>query len=172
MIRILVTGSREWADISALAQALRWAISACGAHLVGTNDDGAPRFPWHQVTVVHGAARGADRVAECIATGWDCAVERYPVRRCDWETCGPDCDPGHRRRGFRGSTYCPAAATRRNQRLVDLGADVCLGFPLGLHWSGTRDCMQRAERAGIRVVDWPRHGADLLAQRLMKGQLR
>jgi CDGSH-type Zn-finger protein len=156
-LRILVTGFREWADIIAVAQAMRWALSEYGAALVRTGDYGAPCSSWGQVGVVHGATRGADTLADRIATGWGIRVERHPVRRCDWESCTPHCDPAHRRKGFRGSTYCPAAANHRNQRMVDLGADVCLAFPSPAAWSGTRDCMQRAERAGIRVVDWPRH---------------
>ena len=44
--------------------------------------------------------------------------------------------------------------------MVDLGADVCLAFPLG-ESRGTRDCMRRASEAGIPVIDYDpaaRHG--------------
>jgi hypothetical protein len=43
-LRILATGSREWADIIAVAQALRWALSEYGAHLVRTDDNGRLLF--------------------------------------------------------------------------------------------------------------------------------
>lgn len=48
------------------------------------------------------------------------------------------------------STHGKAAGPKRNQAMVDLGADICLAFPLG-DSRGTRDCMRRAEAAGIPV---------------------
>ena len=47
-----------------------------------------------------------------------------------------------------------SAGPIRNQRMVDLRpvANVCVGAPLGKS-PGTRDCMARARKAGIRVVD-------------------
>jgi hypothetical protein len=144
-LRILITGSRDWRDKRAIADALRWAITTR-----------QPRPTKHQVTIVHGAARGADTLAGEIAASWGVHVEDYPVTRADWDApCTPQCQPGHRRARRDGSTFCPSAGNRRNQRMVDLGADVCLGFPKDAEWSGTRDCMSRAAKAGIRVVDWP-----------------
>lgn len=48
-----------------------------------------------------------------------------------------------------------AAGNFRNQRMVSLGANVCVGAPLGgsKDSPGTRDCMARARRAGIPVID-------------------
>jgi hypothetical protein len=34
--------------------------------------------------------------------------------------------------------------------MVDLGAYICLAFPIG-ESPGTRDCIERAEKAGIRL---------------------
>lgn len=79
--------------------------------------------------VVHGGARGADYLAGMAAQALDVPVE---VHKADWENEGK------------------AAGILRNRRMVDLGADVCLAFPIG-ESRGTRDCMYRAERAGIPV---------------------
>jgi hypothetical protein len=46
-----------------------------------------------------------------------------------------------------------AAGPIRNQVMVDRGARECLAFPIGTEWSGTRDCMERAELAKIPVDD-------------------
>lgn len=168
MIRILITGSRTWTDKSAITTALLWAI---GEHteLVVTGPDG-PRMQWREVTVVHGAARGADTLAGRIAAAWGMRVEEHEVTALDWVTCRPGCDPYHRRLRRDGSEYCPTAANQRNTRMVALGADLCLGFPTGTGWSGTKDCMTKAVRAGIRVVDWPAEGATLSSERKVTGR--
>lgn len=137
MIRILVTGSRVWEDAGLLTAALS---EAAEGH--------------HPVTLVSGACpTGADRIAEVYASmcGW--TVERH---RADWNgPCRVMCKPGHRRAGPNGE-YCPAAGNYRNQAMVDLGADILVAAPLDSAPGGspgTRDCMDRARRAGIRVVD-------------------
>lgn len=48
--------------------------------------------------------------------------------------------------------YGRPAGPIRNQKMVDLGAALCLAFPYGKS-DGTRDCMHRAKLAGIRVID-------------------
>lgn len=60
---------------------------------------------------------------------WGLPVEAHPA---DWRSCGR------------------AAGLIRNQRMVDLGADLCLAFPLG-ESRGTWDCVARARKAGIEV---------------------
>lgn len=81
------------------------------------------------VVVVHGNALGADRLADRAARALGLKTEPHPAR---WRTEGR------------------AAGPFRNQRMVDLGADVMLAFPLG-ESRGTRDAMARAEAAGIPV---------------------
>jgi hypothetical protein len=116
-LRILITGSRDWIDRDAIRAALVQAGRTAGVHPQGT-------------TVVHGGARGADRIAGEIAREFGCTVEIHPA---DWDGLGK------------------AAGHRRNAEMVNAGADVCLAFPLG-ESRGTRGCMQLAEAAGIPVV--------------------
>jgi len=89
-------------------------------------DKAAPIDPVDRIVVVHGGARGTDLVAHYWATKWGWITEAHPA--------GSD----------------PKA---RNQRMVDLGADVCLAF--ATRWaSGTGHCARAARRAGIRTVDY------------------
>lgn len=111
MIRVLVTGSREWTDRAAVFRALEHAWCAYG-----------------QPTVVHGAAEGADEIAQEWADLRGVGYEAHPAR-------------DH------------ATPRDRNQYMVDLGAGLCLAF--ALRWaSGTGMCARMARRAGIRVVDY------------------
>ena len=125
-LRILVTGSRSWTDKRAVADGLTAVIGECGAHLIHGDP---PALDWHRVTVVHGDAAGADRIADRIARAWGMTVEAHPA---DW------------------SRHGRSAGHQRNAEMVRLGADVCLAFPLG-ESRGTRGCMQLAEKAGIPV---------------------
>lgn len=78
--------------------------------------------------LVHGAGAGADVIAASTWRSWGCPVEAHPA---DWST-------------GRG------AGPVRNQLMVDLGADLCIAFPLAGS-SGTYDCVRRAADAGIPV---------------------
>lgn len=98
------------------------------------------------VVVVHGAAPGADIIAGNVATQLGFDVESYPAK---WERpCDQSCY--HPPRMKNGKPYCPVAGHIRNQYMVDLGADVCLAFPM-LGSRGTWDCVRRAKKAGIPV---------------------
>lgn len=115
-LRILVTGPRAWTDRAAILQALDLAAVEAGV---------AP----DRVTVVHGAARGADRLAESAARELGMRTEAHPAA---WRQ------------------YGRAAGAIRNYAMVGLGADLCLSWPLGAS-TGTRDCMSRCREAGIPV---------------------
>jgi YspA, cpYpsA-related SLOG family len=98
----------------------------CGA----INDAASRGYP---VTIVAGGAKGADKMAEQWAQ-WVQQVT-LEVHLPDWNTVG-------RSAGF-----------RRNQAMVDLGADVCLAF--ALTWdSGTGHCARAARKAGIETIDY------------------
>jgi hypothetical protein len=86
--------------------------------------------PIAYTTVVHGhCPTGADACADLIAPMMGFNVERHPA---DWKR------------------YGKPAGHIRNAEMVDLGADICIAFPLG-ESPGTRGCMRLAEKAGIRV---------------------
>lgn len=121
--RILVTGWRAWPREAAYVvhQTLFDAVRA------------DPEFG-RQVVVVDGECPygGVDEYAHewACAHVTHCASERHPAQ---WKQLGK------------------AAGMARNQLMVDLGADVCLGFP-GPSSRGTVHCMERARAAGIPVV--------------------
>jgi 3-keto-L-gulonate-6-phosphate decarboxylase len=85
---------------------------------------------WNEVTVVHGGAKGADTIAAELATGFGMKVEAHLA---DWQA------------------YHRAAGPLRNQKMVDLGADICLAF-LMPDSKGTADCISKAEKAGIPII--------------------
>jgi len=136
--RILVTGSRSWKDTEKLHAALD-AVALAALDTVASS-----------VVLVLGGALGADTTAHLWAAdrkrqGW--RIERpevHPVSGAEW----------------RKSSY---AGNLRNQRMVDLGADVCVAAvnpcekpkcrkpkPHGTH--GSTDCVERCEAYGIRVI--------------------
>jgi len=81
------------------------------------------------IRLISGGARGADAYAEYAAEGLGWDIELHPA---DWATHGR------------------AAGGIRNQRMVDLGANICIAFP-DPDSVGTWDCVKRAVAAGIRV---------------------
>lgn len=80
-------------------------------------------------TIVHGAARGADRIAEQEAQKLGLLVEAHPA---DWKQHGKRAGP------------------IRNQEMAWLGADLCIAFWDGRS-TGTADMMRRAAKSGIPV---------------------
>lgn len=140
-LRILVTGSRDWDDYSAVAESLDDVI---GEAIARTSDADIL-----EITVVHGACpTGADKIAAgyCEDLAWwhDNAGRtlRHEPRDADWKKHGKP------------------AGFIRNAEMVNLGADVCLAFiapcvkescrepqPHGSH--GARHCADLAENAGI-----------------------
>jgi len=131
--RILVTGSRDWADENLIAGALLHETSRVPAS--------------RGIVVVHGGARGADTMAHRVAVHYEWQVERHPA---DWGAPCGKCNPRHRIAGKDGNTYCPLAGHRRNQAMVDLGADVMLAF-IKDRSRGATHCADAATRAGIPV---------------------
>ncbi len=84
------------------------------------------------VVVVHGGARGADYLAGRVADELKLDVEVY---KADW------------------NTYGKAAGFVRNDKMVKLGADVCLAF-IKNNSAGATMCADLAEKAGIPVKTW------------------
>lgn len=134
--RILITGSRSWPDPQMLADAL----------MDAWHD--ATQLGYQRIVTVHGGADGADTLARLWAEGHGLEHEQY---NADWSgPCPADCPPGHRRQRARSGDYCPTAGHRRNQHMVDQGADLCIAFHHN-NSTGTADCMRRAAAAGIPV---------------------
>ncbi len=127
--RVLVTGSRSWRYPATIRRVLET--------IAATSPD---------LTVVHGGAPGADRMAGDYARdrGWN--VE---VHHADWSTCDPGCKPSHRRVGKRGE-YCPTAGHRRNAAMVATQPAIVLAFWRD-HSSGTKQCLDLAKQAGLPI---------------------
>lgn len=86
--------------------------------------------PKEETVIVHGACpKGADAMADQIAKDWEANIEAHPA---DWNTHG-------RSAGF-----------KRNQHMVDLGADVLLAF-IHNNSKGATHTVNLAEKAGIPV---------------------
>ena len=85
-------------------------------------EDGRP-------TIVHGAARGADMMADRAAEALHFTTERYPA---DWA--------GHGKR----------AGVIRNEQMLDTGVDLVIAFWDG-HSRGTQHAIESAKRRGILV---------------------
>jgi hypothetical protein len=96
----------------------------------------AVRSQFGQDTViVHGGAKGADTLAADCADELGLKTEAWPA---DWKTHGRSAGP------------------KRNQAMVNAGADMCIAFLVeGQPCNGTRDCARRARLARIQTVYLP-----------------
>ena len=113
-MRVLVCGDREWTHETTIRRRLQQ----------------LPR----DATIVHGAARGVDRLAAVIARrlGWSAEqIEAFPA---EWDRLGTSAGP------------------RRNQAMLNSGIDLVLAFHNDLTQSkGTADMVRRAQAAGVPV---------------------
>jgi len=131
--RILVTGSRRWDRPDRIEQVLKTVRE---------------QEAFADATLVHGGARGVDQMA---AAAWIALGGVAVPVRARWSQCRRDCPPNHLKQGGNGRWYCPTAGHRRNHRMVDGGADLCLAFSRD-NSAGTNDCVRRAQAAGIPVL--------------------
>jgi len=115
VVRVMVTGSRHWTDASVIKETL---VSIQGER------------PARAMTLVHGAAPGADTIAAHLADHLGWTVESFPA---EWDRYGRRAGPV------------------RNQLMVDHGADTCAVFPLP-ESRGTWDCVRRVKKAKIPLV--------------------
>lgn len=79
--------------------------------------------------LVHGACTGADSL--CVDWWGNIRGRRCEPHPADWEKHGK------------------AAGPLRNQEMVDSGLDLLIAFPGG---RGTADMVQRATKAGVRII--------------------
>lgn len=120
-LRVLVTGSRKW-EQQAPVEAMLFGVAA----IVG---DG-------KAHLTDGAAPGLDDMAHVLSV-WHMAAKGWTTHR----------EPANWFAGWRSSGRNPGH--ERNQKMVDLGHDVCFGFPDPVVSPGTWDCLKRAHLEGI-----------------------
>lgn len=121
-MRLLITGSRLW-DAPDLIHDELDIFSTLA------RDEHQP------ITLVHGAAKGADTIAGQWARaradiGWPITEETHPA---DWDK------------------YGKRAGMIRNRHMIYLGADWCLAF-IRDNSTGASACAKSAEAAGIRTA--------------------
>jgi hypothetical protein len=132
-MRILITGSRDFSDARTVMRGITVAIETL-----------ITKFPDDkEIVIVHGAARGADTLAEnyvhntaqyLTSKGYRIRQEKHPAK---WDDHGRSAGP------------------IRNQEMVDKGADICVAFIKGGAANrGTTDCSGRARKAGIEVLEF------------------
>lgn len=125
--RVLVTGSREWTDRAVIRTALE-ALS---------DYQPTPEL----ITIVHGAAVGADTIADEEAKALGYTREPYPIPKEEWR-------PPHLH-----GVIDYSVGPRRNQRMLDTGVDLVLAFPHGIS-KGTRGCMKMAGKMKLKVINY------------------
>lgn len=108
-MKVLICGSRDWTDVHPILRELRELPS--------------------DVTVIHGDARGADRLAGSVADGIGLKVISVPA---EW------------------NRYGRGAGPVRNQKMLDMGPDLVVAFPVRGS-RGTMDMIRRALRKGVKV---------------------
>ena len=123
-MKILVCGDRNWVDQAAITRELL-------GYLRTTTPPSKPVSP-NTITVIHGDARGADRLAGEVARCLGMKVKRYPA---DW------------------AQYGRAAGPIRNKRMLEEGKpDLVLAFHPDLRQSrGTAHMVSIAKKAGVPV---------------------
>jgi hypothetical protein len=112
--RVAICGSRFWTDRNRILHALQ-----------------AVQQDHPDAVVVHGAAPGADSIADSCARQLGLPVEAHPA---NWRQFGR------------------AAGPRRNQEMVDSGLDLCLAFRLNGSSPGTDDMIRRCRAASVPVL--------------------
>lgn len=122
-MRVLVTGDRNWTNYEEVARTL---LELKRSYF------GWPT-PEPVMTIIHGAARGADEMAGQVANTFrGFSEERYPA---DWKGYGKGAGP------------------IRNQQMLMSKPDLVVAFHGDLENSkGTKDMVGRAIKAGIPII--------------------
>lgn len=167
--RVLITGSRDWAKELFRGSRLQdgWDSRASAQRdvMVTALREARARADGRALTIVHGAARGADTLAAALAERNGARTEAWPAL---WR---PDLarviDPAFDGIGYRRALalevaampYSPGesekrAGMQRNHAMIASGVDECLGFlAAGSGNVGTKACISAARRAGIATYD-------------------
>jgi len=112
--RVLVTGSENWTDRRSIAGSLKRALKYLDRELEDS-------------TLIHGASRGADLTAASIAKKLDMVTESHPADRL---THSSSCSKVESPEAtcWVGRSTCRHAEARRDQEMIDSGADILLVF--------------------------------------------
>ena len=134
---ILVTGDRFWTAGDGGGKTI--------AEVLERVDKLAKQRPyWGAITLVHGDARGVDRLAGVTGDGLGWTVKCEPAK---WDV------------------YHKAAGAIRNRVMLDMRPDLVLAFHDNIDQSrGTRDCMNEALKRGIPVRLFNRRGEITLSR--------
>jgi hypothetical protein len=115
-IKLLVCGSRDWTDRDLIYD---WLNS------FNMSEE------WLGITLIHGAARGADTIAALVAKSFAWNIKPYPA---EWEK------------------YGKIAGPIRNREMIKENPDIVLAFHSNLKESkGTKDMVLLAVSAGIET---------------------
>ena len=119
-MKLLICGDRDWSDQETMRKALLLLIDNCHRE----------KEPLH---IIHGDARGADKMAGELATKFRLKVTAYPA---DWEK------------------YKKAAGPIRNTRMLNEGhPDAVLAFHNNIATSkGTANMLVQAAKRGIKTM--------------------
>jgi len=129
--RILVCGGRHYDDYETLKKSL---LSLCWNKGWRQEWDGDNWYP--EAVIIHGDARGADKLAQKWAQNHGCKEEPYPA---NWQK------------------YGNAAGPIRNKQMVSQGKpDIVVAFPGG---PGTRHMIKTARQAGLEIVQVEKDGS-------------
>lgn len=157
--RILMTGSREFDDRNVALAGLLSASALLGVPAGGQS-----------VSLVHGAARGADTLCAEIAEELGWGTEPHPAQ---WQTHTAQCPPAHQ-----GQSTCKMAGHRRNAEMIATAPELLIAFPTQRQGSGgsrgTWGCAEAGVRAGLptfivwahRLFPWGEHSAALMRRHL------
>jgi hypothetical protein len=122
-VRILICGDRDWKDLETILYTL-------SDILVEECDSAAD---WNDVVIIHGDARGADRLGARAAEMLGTAPENILSFPADWNGLGK-----------------PTGIIRNRQMLTDGKPDLILAFHNAIDKSrGTRDMLSIAKKAGV-----------------------
>jgi len=143
VVRILVTGSRDWDNRLTISREVFRFINETCPYL--RDEKGNPiRRDWSDVVIVHGAcSQGADALVEDFANHLSPPIKTEP-HPANWAAFGK------------------RAGLERNKEMARLGAEVCLAFinpcrkddclHLEIHGShGAEDAVRQATLFGIEV---------------------
>lgn len=124
-MKVLVFGGRDYQDYDTLRKILN------------------KLHRQHNFTqVIHGAAKGADSLADRWARETGIPIRAFPA---NWNLHAKRCNLY-----CRSQRYCRSAGIRRNERMRDEGKpDLAVGFPGG---NGTKHMSETARAAGITTM--------------------